>query len=144
MLDFTFEKIIIAYTAGELMEKLSDIDDDIPIKPKAGLWAGVYGYERMKDTFTDAFDYTVYQHEIFNPVKEDGEFCLGLYVNDGNEFFGHRLVHTAGELKESLKNVPPELIAVSVDDDFELGGAITEKIKLILIRKADGLTLEYR
>lgn len=37
MLDYKFEGIIIAHTAGELLEQLESVDDDIIIKPEEGL-----------------------------------------------------------------------------------------------------------
>ena len=40
MLDYKFEGIIIARTAGELLEQLESVAGDTPIKPEGGLWGG--------------------------------------------------------------------------------------------------------
>lgn len=145
MLDFTFEKIIIAYTAGELMEQLEDVSDDVIIKPEEGLWAGVSKFALRSETFIDAFDRTVYQHDVYEPTSGEGEFCFGLYKKNDMECIGFKSISTAGELKQYLKEeVPMEFKAVSVDDNFELDGAITETVKFLLIRRETGLTLEFR
>lgn len=145
MLDFTFEKVIIAYTVAELMEQLEDVDDGVEIKSEQGIWAGASWFTVTTDTFVDAFDHTVYQHEVYVPTHGEGEVCFGLYRNYGEEYPGYQLIQTAGELKRCLKDeVPPEFKVVSVDDNFELGGAITEKIRMLLIRREGGLTLELR
>ena len=144
MLDFKFEGMIFAHTAGELLEQLEAVADETPIKPEDGLWAGVSKFAVREETFIDAFDRTVYQHDVYIPTDGEGEFCFGLYKKDGGEYVGYTSVSTAGELKQYLKeHVPPEFRAVSVDDNFELEGAITEKIKFLLIRR-DVLTLEFR
>lgn len=144
MLDFKFEGMIFAHTVGELLEQLETVADETPIKPEDGLWAGVSKFAVREETFIDAFDRTVYQHDVYIPTDGDGEFCFGLYRKDGGEYVGYTSVSTAGELKQYLKaHVPPEFRAVSVDDNFELEGAITEKIKFLLIRR-DVLTLEFR
>ena len=145
MLDYKFEGMIYAHTAGELLEQLEPVADDTPIKPEGGLWAGVSQFVVREETFIDAFDRTVYQHDVYYPTAGEGEFCFGLYTKNGGEYVGYTSVSTAGELKQYLREkVPAEFKAVSVDDNFELGGAITEKIKLLLIRKEDGLRLEFR
>ena len=145
MLDYKFEGIIIARTAGELLEQLESVAGDTPIKPEGGLWAGVSKFAKKEETFVDAFDRTVYQHEIYEPTAGDGEYCFGLYEKNNLECVGFGTVTNAGELKQYLKDeVPPEFCAVSVDDNFELGGAITEKIKFLLIRREEGLSLELR
>jgi len=145
MLDYKFEGIIIAHTAGELLEQLESVDDDIIIKPEEGLWAGVSKFAVVEETFIDAFDRTVYQHDVYHPTSGEGEFCFGLFKKDGIECVGFQSVSTAGELKAYLKaEVPLEFKTVSVDDNFELGGAITETVKFLLIRREDGLTLEFR
>lgn len=145
MLDYKFEGIIIAHTVGELLEQLESVDDATAIKPDDGLWAGVSYFKSFNDTFVDAFDHTVYQHEVYEPTQGEGEPCFGLYKKEGYEFVGYSLVSTAGELKQYLKDqVPPEFKALSVDDNFELQGAITETIKFLLIRREDVLTMEFR
>lgn len=144
MLDFKFEGMIFAHTAGELLEQLETVADETPIKPEGGLWAGVSKFAVREETFIDAFDRTVYQHDVYVPTDGDGEFCFGLYQKDDGEYVGYTSVSTAGELKQYLKaHVPPEFRAVSVDDNFELEGAITEKIKFLLIRR-ETLSLEFR
>ncbi len=144
MLDYTFEGIIIAHTAGELLEQLESVADDTAIRPEGGLWAGVSKFTLRSETFFDAFDRTVYQHDVYIPTDGDGEFCFGLYKKDDGEYVGYTSVSTAGELKQYLKEeVQLGLKAVSIDDNFELNGAITEKVKFLLIRR-ETLTLEFR
>ncbi len=144
MLDYKFEGIIIAYTAGELLEQLDAVTDDTLIKPDGGLWAGVSKFTLRSETFIDAFDHTVYQHDVYEPTAGEGEFCFGLYRGEADDFIGYHQIFTAGELKQYLKEeVPLEFKVVSVDDNFELEGSITEKVKFLLIRR-DELTLEFR
>ena len=145
MLDFTFEKIIIADTVEELLQQLEDIEDTVIIKSEQGIWAGASWFTVTTDTFVDAFDHTVYQHEVYVPTHGQGEVCFGLYRNYGEDFPGYQLIETVGELKEYIrKEVPLEFKTVSVDDNFELGGAITETIRMLLLRREDGLILELR
>ena len=145
MLDYKFEGMVYAHTVGELLEQLEPVADETPIKPEVGLWAGVSKFAVREETFIDAFDRTVYQHDVYVPSDEEGEFCFGLYKKDLFECVGYTSVSTAGELKRYLKEeVPPEFKTVSVDDNFELGGAITEKVKFLLIRRAEGLGMEFR
>ena len=145
MLDYKFEGMVYADTVGELLEQLDAVADDTPIKPEGGLWAGVSKFVVREETFIDAFDRTVYQHDVYYPTDGDGQFCFGLYTKDGGEYVGYTSVSTAGELKRYLKEeVPPEFSAISVDDNFELDGSITETIKFLLIRREEGLSLEFR
>jgi hypothetical protein len=144
MLDYKFEGMVYAHTVGELLEQLESVADETPIRPEGGLWAGVSKFAVREETFIDAFDRTVYQHDVYIPTDGDGEFCFGLYHGEADDFLGYHHVSTAGDLKRYLKEkVPPEFKAISVDDNFELGGAITEKVKFLLIRR-DELTLEFR
>ena len=145
MLDYKFEGMVYAHTVGELLEQLESVADETPIKPEGGLWAGVSKFAVREETFIDAFDRTVYQHDVYIPTDGEGEFCFGLYPKDEGEYVGYTSVSTAGELKQYLKDeVPPSFKAVSVDDNFELDGAITEKVKFLLIRREEGLSLEFR
>ena len=145
MLDFTFEKIIIVDTVEELLQQLEDIEDTVRLRSEQGIWAGASWFTVTTDTFVDAFDHTVYQHEVYVPTHGQGEVCFGLYRNYGEDFPGYQLIETVGELKEYIrKEVPLEFKTVSVDDNFELGGAITETIRMLLLRREDGLILELR
>ena len=144
MTDYKFEGIIIAETAGDLLKQLESIADETPIKPEGGLWAGISKFELCSETFIDAFDHTVYQHDVYEPTAGEGEFCFGLYRGEAEDFVGYHHVSTAGELKKYLREEAPAAFkAVSVDDNFELEGAITEKVKFLLIRR-DELTLEFK
>ena len=145
MLDYKFEGMIIARTAGELLEQLAVVADETIIKPEGGFWAGVSRFEMRTESFFDAFDRTMYEHDIYEPVKEGGELCFGLYKKSSMECVGFGDVSTAGELKTYLREqVDLNCKAVSVDDNFELEGSITEKIKFLLIRREEGLSLEMK
>lgn len=143
MSDYIFEKVIIAYTAGELLDQLEDTSEETVIGTEGGLWAGVSRFSAKTETFTDAFDHTVYQHVIYEPVNDGGEACFMLRRQAAGPE-GYRLVTTAGELKQYLKDtVPAETKAVAVDDNFELGGAITESVKLVILRNETGRIISF-
>ena len=77
MLDYKFEGMVYAHTVGELLEQLESVADETPIKPEGGLWAGVSKFAIRSETFIDAFDRTVYQHDVYIPTDGEGEFCFG-------------------------------------------------------------------
>lgn len=142
MADYIFEKVIIAYTAGELLDQLEDTEDETVIRSEGGMWAGVSSFMIKTETFIDAFDHTVYQHDIYEPVSEGGENCFMLRRQE-TEPAGYSFLATAGDLKRYLKeSVPQECTVVSADDNFELGGEITKGIKLLLVRSENGLVLD--
>lgn len=142
MSDYKFEKVIIAYTVEELLEQLEDVSDEILFRTKGKLWAGVSGFVTKTETFTDAFDRTDYQRVIYEPVHEGGEPRFMLRFQN-NEPAGYKLITTAGELKQYLReSVPSDCEVVSVDDNFELGGSITENIKLVILKNENGRILE--
>lgn len=102
MSDYKFEKLIIAYTAGELLEQLQDVADEILFRTKGKLWAGVSGFVTKTETFTDAFDRTDYQHVIYEPVHEGGEPRFMLRVQN-NEPAGYKLITL------SLEDLSPKI-----------------------------------
>lgn len=55
------------------------------------------------------------------------------------------LVYHTGELKVLLRrHISPQRKVLSVDDNFELNGAITKGAKLVLIRRDDAFTLDFK
>jgi len=145
MKDHRIEEVIIVDTAAELLQRLESISDETIIGPKDNLWVGVSNFAIKTESFTDAFDYTVYEHNIYEPTDGPGEVCLHIYKKSESNHTDHRHVSTVGELKEYLKKEHiSELKVVSVDDNFELGGAITERAKFLLLCKEDKLMMELR
>lgn len=130
-MEYKFKEVIIARTVDELLGKLRQLDDCTRIN-QDGIWIGTSRYIKTKETFVDAFDHTVYQTEVLRLSENGDETYVGFYHHFGKDLPNHQMVWTVGELRNYLIAQDPQTKLAAVDDNFELGGAITVSIKLLI------------
>lgn len=130
-------KVISADTVSDLLQNLENIDNITSVihlncenAKEIGIGVAVENFTMVKKLFTDAFDHTKFNMDVYEISDKSFEKCL--LISDNTENLTK--ITNVAQLKNVLCSLQAQTIIVSPDNDFELHGCITKGVSFLLYK----------